>query len=242
MYIPRKQSTRIFLTFLLFASSFIVLSPSGVSISKAIEVTPDTVVEMKDIVIVNYTLWVQKVRTDDQEGKLYVVDPDTLVPNSIIEEHPDIRVPPNVGFREALLGMKAGETKSVEVDASKGFTNITDELYGEDLFYEIRLLEILVDASTPGVTLEDLPFFIPFVVLIGFVIILLIILRIQRFTSTHDFLGLKVKCFTCGGIADVKCGNLGCATPYCKKCFLQENKCVVCQSNIMVPLKYKGIT
>ncbi|MFX1285731.1 MAG: hypothetical protein ACFFB5_18975 [Promethearchaeota archaeon] len=232
------------LTSFLLIGFFLAFSLNIVSTTKAIEVTPDTKVGMHDVVLVNYTLWVGKERVDDQEGTIYVEDPDVInelggVPNSIIDEYPEIYAPPNLGFVEGLLGMKAGEEKPWEVPFSSGkaFNNVTDSYYGDDLFYVIRLIEILHDASNPSGTLFDIPFFIPLVVLIGLVIFLLIILRIQRYSRTHDLFRLKKKCFTCGNIADVMCGNPGCSTPYCKRCFLDKNGCEVCHSNTMVPLK-----
>ncbi|MFX0085071.1 MAG: hypothetical protein ACFFAU_05295 [Candidatus Hodarchaeota archaeon] len=203
------------------------------------EITPDTRVEMEDVVIVNYTLWVENIREDDQEGTVYVVDPDQPVPNTIIEQYPDIKVPPNVGFREAMLGMVAGGYKQVDIPPSsgKGFINISDPLYGKLLTYQIRLLEILYDASSPPVTLIDLPFFIPLMAIVFSVLAILIFLRIQRYSRVHNILGLKQSCFACKTkIATIKCGNSGCNTPYCKECFLEKG-CRLCHSNTMVPIK-----
>lgn len=217
--------------------------PSLISTSKAIEVTPDTKVEIHDVVIVNYSLWILNQRVDDQEGTIYVENPDVIksegVPNSVIDEFPDVFSPPNVGFMEGMLGMKAGEEKSLEVffSSRKAFNNVTDPYYGEDLFYVIRLKKILLDASKPSTTLFDLPFFIPLVVLIGLVFFLLIVLRIQRYSRAHNLFSLKNKCNSCGNIANVMCGNSGCNTPYCKSCFLKRGRCEVCNSNTMVTLR-----
>ncbi len=233
----RNLNSKLFIALLLFIGLFSWFSPNVIKISHAIEVTPETIVEMNDVVIVNYTLWIVNDRMDDQEGTVYVADPDELVPGSIIEEFPDIRVPPNVGFRKALLGMKAGETKDVPIAPEEGFTNISDPFYGRPLFYNIRLIKILLDATVPQTTLLDLPFFIPLVILVCSIIILLVILRIQRYSRTHNLFGLKTKCFNCENIAVVKCGNLDCNVPYCKRCFFKNNRCDVCGSNTIVPLK-----
>ncbi|UCG90067.1 MAG: hypothetical protein JSU57_06285 [Candidatus Heimdallarchaeota archaeon] len=230
------------LTSFLFIGFLLVFSPSLVSTSRAIEVTPDTKVEMYDVVRVNYTLWIENDIVDDQEGTIYVEDPEIIdkegVPNTIIEEFPNVYAPPNLGFVEGLLGMKAGDEKSWQVlfSSGKAFNNDTDPYHREDLFYIIRLKKILLDASKPPTTLFDIPIFMPLVFLISLVILLLIILRIQRYSRTHDLFRLKKKCLSCRNIADVMCGNPGCNTPYCKKCFLEKNGCEVCHSNTMVPI------
>lgn len=239
MYIMKQHYSAYFKVFLFFLFSFpILFFPTTVSI--AIEVTPDTFVEIGDVVVLNYTLWVESQIDDIQNGTVYVQDPtDSTVPNDIYEIYPDIHTPPNLGFMKALINMKAGYTKTVDIPFSSGeaFNNISDRLYGEDLFYQIHLQKILLDASELPTTLFDLPFFIPFVIFITLLIIALIGFRIRRFSSTHDFLGLKKKCHSCKGLANVQCGNRGCNTPYCKICFVQNNGCLVCRNNSMVPLR-----
>lgn len=235
--LPRK----ILVSFLLptiFCVSILFFS-SSTERSDAIDITPDTRVEMEDVVIVNYTLWVENTRADDQEGTVYVVDPDQPVPNNIIEQYPDIRVPPNVGFREAMLGMVAGGYKQVDITptSGKGFTNVSDPFYGKLLTYQIRLIEILYDSSSPPVTITDLPFFTPLMIIVTLVLAILIFLRIQRYSRDHNPFGFKKMCFSCKTkVASIKCGNSGCNTPYCKECFL-ETGCKLCHSNTMVPLK-----
>ncbi len=122
-----------------------------VVIVQAADVPPDPVVEINDVVKLNYTLWVDTIRYDDQSGTVYVHDPsDPVFPPEIIEQFPAIYLPPNTGFFEALLGMKAGESKNINILFSQGkaFNNVNDALYGEDLFYTIHLLELVFDAST----------------------------------------------------------------------------------------------
>ncbi|NHJ00791.1 MAG: hypothetical protein EAX86_01560 [Candidatus Heimdallarchaeota archaeon] len=230
-----KTNSGLFLWFMLSLSLFVILY-SPLQLSYALEVTPNTVVELQDVVVVNYTLWVNNVRQDDQEGTVYVNDPSEPVPGKIVEEFPDIKVPPNIGFMEALVGMKAEDEDNVVVPPEKGFTNTTDVFYGEELFYQIRLLEILKDASNPPFTIFDLPFFMPLLILVLFIIGVIIFFRVQRFRSTYDILGLKTKCYVCDKLAEVRCGNLGCNTPYCRDCFNIKG-CEVCASNKMVPIK-----
>ncbi|MFX0149332.1 MAG: hypothetical protein ACFFAJ_00990 [Candidatus Hodarchaeota archaeon] len=205
----------------------------------AIEITPETVVEMDDVVLLNYTLWVDNTIDTQLNGTVYVHDPaDSKVPSEINKSFPDIHTPPNVGFMEALLGMKAGDTKNVDIpfNSGKGFNNISYYLYGKDLFYKIYLQKILLDASKSPVTLFDLPFFIPLMVLAISFIALIIILKVQRYSHTHNILGLKTRCHSCKSLAEIRCGNSGCRTPYCKSCFVQNKRCMVCQSNTMIPL------
>jgi len=235
--ITKKQSYAIIVLSIFYISLlFITLPTKSVN---AIDVTPNTRVGMKDVVVVNYTLWVESVREDDQEGTVYVVDPDQPVPNSIIEDYPTIKVPPNVGFREEMIGMRAGDNKSVDIpeNSEKGFTNVSDPFYGKKLSYTIRIKEILYDSSSPPFTLIDIPFFIPFLILVAFILFILVILRIQRVRQSHHLFMTKKECYGCNkSTATVKCGNSGCNTLYCKECFL-EGGCELCHSNTMVPLK-----
>lgn len=241
--ILKKPHISLGLILFLVVSFLLASSPTVIDTCQAIEVTPNTRVEMHDVVLVNYTLWIKENVTDKQEGPVYVKNPDLIeqdgVPESIIEEFPDVWAPPNLGFVEGILGMKAGEEKNWEVlfSSKKAINNVNDSLYGEDLFYKIRLKKILLDASPPTVSILDLPFFVPLVVLVGVLVTFLIILRIQRYSRTHDLFGLKKKCYYCGKIANVLCGNPGCTTPYCKQCFLENNGCDLCHSNTMIPSK-----
>lgn len=225
----------------LFLSTFFLFCPStALEQIEAVEVTPDTTVEEKDVVLLNYTLWVDNIVDDKQNGTVYVHDPeDSTVPSDIYKKYPDIHTPPNRGFMESLFGKKAGDIWTVTIlfSSGKAFNNVSDRLYGEDLFYEIHLQKILVDASKAPVTLFDLPFFTPLLILFGLLLVILIALRIQRFNRTRNIFGLKTRCFTCKKLADIRCGNSGCNTPYCKKCFVENNGCQVCRSNTMVPLK-----
>ncbi|MHA2075145.1 MAG: hypothetical protein ACW97X_11040, partial [Candidatus Hodarchaeales archaeon] len=231
----RSKTSLMFIS--LFCFSLLLLS-SPKKLSYGIDVTPNTRVDLADVVNVNYTLWVENLREDDQEGTVYVINPDQPVPTSIIDDFPDIRVPPNVGFREAMMGMKAGDSKNVDIYASsgKGFNNFSDPFFGKDLYYQIRLKEILLDSSSPPLTPFDIPFFTPLLILFSLILVILIILRIQRFNKSHNIFGLKRQCYICKKIATVKCGNSGCEIPYCKECFL-ERGCRLCNSNMMIPLR-----
>ncbi|MFW9854541.1 MAG: hypothetical protein ACFFFG_05755 [Candidatus Thorarchaeota archaeon] len=207
---------------------------------KALEVTSETIVEENDVVILNYTLWVDNAIDDIQNGTVYVHDPsDSTVPVELYERFPDIHTPPNVGFMETLIGMRANETKTVTIPAfsPKGFTNTSDRLYGKQLFYQIYLREILVDSTSLPFTLFDIPFFIPLMIVVLIVPVAVIYYRIRRFTSTRDLLGRKARCLSCGAFAEVRCGNVGCLSPYCKQCFIDNHGCTMCNSNSMVPLK-----
>jgi hypothetical protein len=227
------------LQLLLLISSLILNLHISITVT-AVEITPETAVEMDDVVLLNYTLWVDNLIDTRLNGTVYVHDPaDSKVPSEINKSFPKIHTPPNIGFMEALLGMKAGEIKNVDIpfDSGKGFNNISYYLYGKDLFYQIYLQKILLDASKPPVTLFDLPFFIPLMILAISFIALIIILKVQRYSRTHNILGLKTRCRSCKSLAEIRCGNSGCHTPYCKSCFVQNKRCMVCQSNTMIPLK-----
>ncbi|MHA1330995.1 MAG: hypothetical protein ACTSR2_07955, partial [Candidatus Hodarchaeales archaeon] len=192
--------------------------------------------EIGDVVVVNYTLIVDTVKVDNQEGIVYVEDPEQKVPDKIVAEYPDIYKVPNIGFMEGLLGMRAGQNKTWEVPSSKGFTNVSDPLYGENLFYIIFLKEILYDASVPPITLTDLPFLPLITILVGMLIAIVLYFRIKRFAHSHNILGLNKLCSVCGLPAEVKCGNPLCNTLYCRKCF-QQKGCRVCHSNKMLAIK-----
>ncbi|UCG02227.1 MAG: hypothetical protein JSW11_21880 [Candidatus Heimdallarchaeota archaeon] len=236
---PKSRGFTVFLIMSFFLASF----PGTIHPCQTIDVTPNTRIEIHDVVLVNYTLWIEENIVDDQQGPIYVEDPDVIekvgVPESIIEEFPNVFAPPNLGFVEGILGMRAGEETNHRINwiTGKAFNDPNDTYYGENLFYQIRIKKILLDASQPTPTLMDIPFFVPLVVLLGLLIIFLIILRIQRYSRTHNLFGLKKKCYYCGKIANVMCGNPGCTTPYCKPCFLENNGCDLCHSNTMIPLK-----
>jgi hypothetical protein len=211
----------------------------------AIEVTPNTTVEENDVVILNYTLWAKEegewIIDDKQNGTVYVHDPaDSKVPSEIFDKYANISVPPCYGFYEGIKGMRAGDTRTLEIEFISGnaFNNVSDRLFGKDLVYDVYLQKILQDASEPPVTLFDLPFFIPLSILMVSFIIILILIRVQRYTRTHNILRLKTRCHSCKGLAEVRCGNSGCSTPYCKSCFVNNKQCIVCQSNTIIPLKY----
>ena len=233
-----KRVKLFILLILLIYSSFFPDSLFSIIPTGGLEVTPNTTVELKDVVIVNYTLYIDTDIIDKQEGIVYVEDPDKPVPGKIIEQFPNIRVPPNIGFLEGLIGMKANENKTLEVlsDSGKAFNNFSDPLYGEDLFYQIILLEILLDATILPLTIFNIPFFDFMIGLTVIVILIIIFFRIQRYSQSHNLFGLKPKCIICHQYAEGKCGNPACNTTYCKKCF-REKGCVKCQSNTLVPIK-----
>ncbi|MHA1971596.1 MAG: hypothetical protein ACTSW1_01315 [Candidatus Hodarchaeales archaeon] len=233
-----KEFNKPLFIFLVLIASFLIPSIFIIPFAEcaASEISPDTIVELGDVVVVNYTLIVDTVEADNQEGTVYVEDPSNKVPDKIVAEYPDIFKVPNIGFLEGLLGMRSGQNKTWEVPSSKGFTNTSDPLYGENLFYIIFLKEILYDASVPPITLTDLPF-LPLITFIVVVLLSIIIyFRIKRFVHSRNILGLKKYCSICGLPAEVRCGNSACNTLYCRKCF-QEKGCRICHSNKMVSLK-----
>jgi hypothetical protein len=46
------------------------------------------------------------------------------------------------GYIDAIIGMRIGETRHFVIPANKAYTEPSDELYGQDLFYDITLIRI----------------------------------------------------------------------------------------------------
>ncbi|MHA1947917.1 MAG: hypothetical protein ACXAC6_12860 [Candidatus Hodarchaeales archaeon] len=207
---------------------------------RALEVTPDTIVELNDVVKLNYTLWIEAGDpVEQQNGTVWVHDPDDPnAPSELYEQFPDLFVPPNLGFMENILGMKARTFKTFDIlySSNKAFNNATDPFYHHDLTYQVYLEDILLDASVLPLTLFDIPFLLPLFVLIVFLTFIIIFFRIKRFNKAHNILGSKTSCHSCGNSATVKCGNPSCHTIYCKDCFINNVHCTVCNSNKMIPL------
>lgn len=210
-------------------------------VSQALEVTPDTQIGEDDVVKLNYTLQLQKNLGVDVEainGTVWVHDPnDPQAPSELYEQYQDLTVPPCLGFLEGILGMKAGQEKTFYInwDDGKAFNNVTDPWYGEDLKYNVHIFEILLDATELPFTPFDIPGFIPFLYLILVVFVIIIYYRIKRFSQPLGIFNRKKLCYSCNTIATVRCGNPTCNTPYCKKCFIENNQCALCSSNKMIP-------
>lgn len=232
------DNNRLILISILF---FLLIPISGRSttLNHALEVTPDTRIEINDVVKLNYTLWVDLTPVEQQNGTVWVHDPeDPNAPSELYEQFPDLTVPPNLGFLEGILGMKAGENDTFDVDFSSGkaFNNETDPFYLEDLTYQVVIFEILLDSTEEPPTLFDIPFFLPFLYLLLFLLTIIIYYRIKRFGQARNLFGSKAVCNTCDEFATVQCGNPSCNTPYCKDCFVKNNHCKACNSNKMIPL------
>ncbi|PWI48210.1 hypothetical protein CEE45_07835 [Candidatus Heimdallarchaeota archaeon B3_Heim] len=231
-----------FLHIIFFLFIIIPASPSSIQLSSGIDVTPETLVELNDVVKLNYTLWIETAIVERQNGTVWVHNPDDPnAPNELYEQFPDLTVPPNVGFLNAILGMKAGDTKTFDVLFSSGeaFNNITDPFYLEDLVYQVSLSEILLDTTEIPSTLFDLPFFVPFLFLVLLLLSIIIYYRIKRYGQSRNIFGSKTVCNSCNALATVTCGNPSCSTPFCKNCFIKNNHCTVCNSNKMIPLTGK---
>jgi hypothetical protein len=206
---------------------------------RALEVTPETEVGLNDVVKLNYTLWIETDPVEQQNGTVWVHDPDDPnAPSELYEQFPDLFVPPNLGFMENILGMKANTFRNfvIAYSSGKAFNNATDPFHLYDLTYLVYLEEILLDATVLPLTLFDLPFFLPLFILIVFLTFIIIYYRIKRFNKAHNILGSKTICHSCGNPATVKCGNPSCHTIYCKDCFINNVHCKVCNSNKMIPL------
>jgi hypothetical protein len=137
-----------------------------------------------------------------------------------------------------ILGMRAGEARTFDVDFSTGdaFNNESDELFGKDLVYRVYIKEILLDVTEPPFSILDIPFIIPFSLLFAILILAFIFQRTDAYSKFQTYLGRNPVCFSCNSVATVKCGNPNCNTLFCKECFIKENHCSVCKSNKMLPL------
>lgn len=239
---------RSFLPLIFFSFLIIPASSGSIQLSNAIDVTPDTLVELNDVVKLNYTLWIETEVVERQNGTVWVHDPnDPNAPNELYELYPDLTVPPNVGFLKGILGiydgvyMKAGDTKTFNVFFIDGeaFNNETDPFHNEDLFYQVTISEILLDATEIPKTLFDLPFVVPFLFFLLILLSIIVYYRIKRYGQSRNIFGSKTVCNSCNALATVMCGNPSCSTPYCKNCFIKNNHCTVCNSNKMIPLTGK---
>ena len=234
------MACKFILLYLILLGVFLQTHPSIITDIQAIEVTPDTVVEPNDVVKLNYTLWIGAGDpVEQQNGTVWVHDPDDpIAPSELYEEFPDLFVPPNLGFMENILGMKADSLRTFDIlfSSGKAFNNASDPFYHQDLTYQVYLEAILLDATVSPLTPFDIPFILPLFILIAFLLLIIIYYRIKRFNRAHNILGSKTMCFSCGNPANVKCGNPSCHTPYCKVCFINNVTCKICNSNKMVRL------
>lgn len=197
--------------------------------------TQVTVVQRHDVVQLSYLLWIEdEINVTEVSGIVYVDDPGTPVPEKIVKEFPDIYLPPNVGFRQALEGMKAGDNKSVTVPPHLGFTDPSDDLYNLELYYVIVLHNILLDSSIPPFTLFDIPFFDLLLYLIFTIIAIAIIYK--TYTVVYGLLNKPATCISCGKLAEIQCSKLGCLKYYCSQCYNKTGHCKECGSN-----RYKRI-
>ena len=230
-----------FIILFLVCSALYTSTYNYISITYALEVTPETIVEREDVVKLNFTAWAV-TNTDINEtanGTLWVHDPnDPRAPNELYERFPDLHVPPCEGFVDNILGMRAGDDRTFTVywDDGNAINNVSDRFYHHDILYLVYLKEILLDVSEPPFTPFDIPIFLPFMLFFVFLVFIIIFFRLKRFSQSYALFGQKISCFSCNSKATVKCGNPSCNTPYCKDCFLRNNGCETCNSNKMVPL------
>lgn len=116
-----------------------------------------------DVVDVNYSLWLDEDHTIEKPGSISNTNVDLhyiylrrsqneLVPSKVLESFPEsaaqeLNISYLQNFIDAIIGM--------QVEQEKDFMITAEEAYGEeDLYYDIKLLEILYDASeeTPSET------------------------------------------------------------------------------------------
>ena len=137
-----------FIILFLICSALCSSTFSRISISHALEVTPETAVELEDVVRLNFTAWAMTERTVNEtaSGTLWVHDPDDpRAPNELYEQFPDLHVPPCQGFVSEILGMRAGDDRTFTVywDEGNAINNVSDRFYHYDILYLVYLHEIL---------------------------------------------------------------------------------------------------
>ncbi len=116
--------------------------------------TSDTV-EYGDIVNVQYWLYLNPDYSGDprDNGILnYVyVSQGTTVPNDVQQKYPDAKATYLEDFKTNLVGMKEGETKRFVIPADRGYNDPRyGDLYGKDLYFQVKLLKIVYKGSSGG--------------------------------------------------------------------------------------------
>jgi len=168
-----------FIILFLVCSALYTSTYNYISITYALEVTPETIVEREDVVKLNFTAWAV-TNTDINEtanGTLWVHDPnDPRAPNELYERFPDLHVPPCEGFVDNILGMRAGDDRTFTVywDDGNAINNVSDRFYHHDILYLVYLKEILLDVSEPPFTPFDIPIFLPFMLFFVFLVFIII--------------------------------------------------------------------
>jgi FKBP-type peptidyl-prolyl cis-trans isomerase 2 len=121
-------------------------------------VSPDSVnaaefTDWGDVVNVNYSLYYDAEHTNSVAGNvdntiefIYLTTTNS-VPPEIQGMYPEASAGFLGKFKEGIVGMQIGTRRNVKIDASDAYTDPNHSLYGIDLYFVIRLLDILYSAS-----------------------------------------------------------------------------------------------
>lgn len=143
-------------------------------------------------------------------------------------------------FREHVIGMRVGEERTFKVNYKElNITRPDNTLYGADITYTVKFLEMLLDAHYDPIfeLTPTHPVFLFSMAALG------IILFLIYYTDLHHIVYQKVQrvrvphCVICGTRTSLHCGFVGCKKSICRSCFTKEGRCPFCNSNKLVGQK-----
>lgn len=229
-----KRNTALFLV--LFGVLITILSPTPV---QADYITSD----LGDVIAVyffmNYqksgeprTFWVEKQSMDVYMGPAPI---PASINQTIAERYSDrhdIQLETVIEpVRNKLVGLRIGEEDEFTVTAFEaGITDPEYPLYQADLFYQVKLLEVLIDNQVdiiPEVELTD-PIIVAGITIFLGIIIGLFYYKIPQKAFNGIVVMRTAKCSVCGSPSDVVCGNVKCRSIICRNCFQEHNGCPHC--------------
>ena len=178
------------------------------------------------------TFWIEKKSMDIYMGATPI---PASINQSIAEEYPnrhDIQLETVIGpVRTRLIGLRIGEEDEFTIPAYEvGITDSDDPLHNADLFYQVRLIEILYDSQVK--TIPELELTDPIVLITGSIILGILIGLLYYKIPQKVLAGIIVmrtdKCSVCDSASDVVCGNIKCRSIICRNCFQEHNGCPHC--------------
>ena len=179
------------------------------------------------------TFWAEKHSMDIYMGPLPI---PAAINQTIAETYPDrhdIQLDTVIEpVRNRLVGLRIGEEDEFTVTAEEA--DITDPeypLYEADLFYQVKMLEMLYDAKVepiPELEITD-PIVIMSLVILGAAIVGLFYVKVPHKIYKYIIMVGTDKCSVCGEPSDVICGNVKCRSVICRSCFQKHNGCPHCK-------------
>ncbi len=106
-----------------------------------------------DVVDVRYSLYLDAGHTDPVAGNVgqtlnfIYLSRGNSVPPEVSALYPQANAGLLEKFKEGIVGAQVNGQKDFKIDAADGYTNPSDDLYGQDLYFSVELLTILYDAS-----------------------------------------------------------------------------------------------